>query len=875
MKLLHRTLFETSRTAEYFDLRELQAQTGQPANNFATVVLKELCDNALDAAEASGIPPEVTINIETTPDTIHIDVKDNGPGIPADVIKRILNFQTRSSDKAAYRSPTRGMQGNALKTVIGIPSALWCNDVHPVTIDSLGTRHQVKAWIDPSGELRIDHKQAALPDDFVGTSVSVVLPPDGQQFVPTYDARAFALFNPHALVKIWDFKTGIEHGNSDDDEILNSYHPTVDAASWRKYLPTDLSSAYWYDNASLTKLVFCHIADARRGGRDLTLREFVRQFRGLSGTSKAKAVCDQFIGISRLSDLEGKRDLIPTILEDMRTHSKAPSPDVLGFVGENHFRTCFDDWYGIKNDRFWYKRCSAISNGIPFIFEIAVARVDNGLESFHGVNFSPTFDDPLTGTHLSCTEIESHGTREFLRQCYADPILNWNHSNEHTAAAIHLVCPALQFMDRGKSRLQISHKMASEISETMWKALKVLYHEGKRREKDAARSERREQEKGQPRKLQGCSMKEAVFEVLPAAVKKATGGGSYPVSARTLYYQVRPLIQAHTLKELEYRYFSQELLTQYKETYGSIDGLYYDPRGILYEPHTGKSIPLGTREVEAYQFPPWRYNKILYVEKKGLWPVLQAARLAERYDLAVIAAEGYATEAARTLFSQADKGQGYQLFVLHDADPHGYNIARTLQEETRRMKGYDVKVIDLGLRIEEALALDLQTETFTRQKALPEGLKLTDKERDFFEGRKDGKSSWICKRVELNALNAPQFIEFIERKLGESGASGKVIPSDEALPTLAEELYMHEMGRFVERFISTLLSEDKIKESIIGEVVPDYGKSRGWIKEAFASDNSQSWDYALRNRFGTFIGEQKQLVRAKIRDMVFDAVHRM
>lgn len=118
---------------------------------------------------------------------------------------------------------------------------------------------------------------------------------------------------------------------------------------------------------------------------------------------------------------------------------------------------------------------------------------------------------------------------------------------------------------------------------------------------------------------------------------------------------------------------------------------------MLYEPHTGKAVPLGTREVKSYRFPDWLFNKILYVEKKGLLPILQAAKLAERYDLAIVAGEGYASEAVRLLFDTASKEQGAQLFVLHDADPHGYNIARTLREETRRMPGYQVEVIDLEL----------------------------------------------------------------------------------------------------------------------------------------------------------------------------------
>src|SRR5262249_32530947 len=153
------------------------------------------------------------------------------------------------------------------------------------------------------------------------------------------------------------------------------------------------------------------------------------------------------------------------------------------------------------------------------------------------------------------------------------------------------------------------------------------------------------------------------------------GEGKHRVSRHTLYYSVRPRVQKHTVRELTSSYFEQDLLTRYIQAHPEIAKLVYsEPRGTLYEPHTGVEVPLGTREFETYHFPSFRYNKILFVEKQGLWPVLKDAKLAERYDMAIIAGEGYATEACRILFQFA-KGK-YQLFVIHDADPWGYNIAR-------------------------------------------------------------------------------------------------------------------------------------------------------------------------------------------------------
>src|SRR5918999_618305 len=149
--VLQRTMFETNRDSEYFNVRELQAQTGQPVEMFVAVALKELADNALDACESAGIAPCLDITIRDTGGRLVMCVADNGTGIPPETVRRILNFQTRTSDKAVYRSPTRGAQGNALKTVLGMPCALGLRE--PVVIEAREMRHEILAWVDHDGEL--------------------------------------------------------------------------------------------------------------------------------------------------------------------------------------------------------------------------------------------------------------------------------------------------------------------------------------------------------------------------------------------------------------------------------------------------------------------------------------------------------------------------------------------------------------------------------------------------------------------------------------------------------------------------------------------------------------------------------------------------
>jgi hypothetical protein len=649
------------------------------------------------------------------------------------------------------------------------------------------------------------------------------------------------------------------------------YARTADLSDgWRKYLPSDPTSPWWYTEETLSTLLHAHLARVRGGAGDLPVKEFVKDFRGLARSAAAAKVCRLLPGLERITDFDDRPDAIGKLLGAMRTVAKKPSHKVMGAVGEGHFRERFEEWYGVE--KLWYK-AEAIETpeGIPYVIEAAVAETECPGELFYGVNFSPTFSDPLAGTWLAGPEFGSSGADGFLERACVSPS-----NGSCTAAAVHIISPATTFLDRGKTKLKITPTVARRIGEVLWRCSRTLYRQEQSRQRDAARQRRREAAR-EEKKPAECKLRDAVDAVLPQAMATASGDGRYPVSARTLFYHVRPLIQGLASRELEYGYFSQDLLPGYQRRRGVLDGLYYDPRGVLYEPHTGREIPLGTREVERYVFPSWLYDKILFVEKKGLWPILKAARLAERYDMAVVAAEGYATEAARILFAKAEKGQKYQLAVLHDADPDGYNIARTLQEETERMPGHSVKVFDLGLHLEEALTMGLQTETFTRKKALPKNLDLNAVEKEYFEGELvksewNNRRRWVGRRVELNTLSAPDLVRLIERRLEAAGIHGKVIPPDDVLAGEADQALVNVVSGLVKDFVDRLVPEDDQRRIVDRLAEGIKGELPRATREALTRDRVQPWRQALRTSVGSLIDDKLPDVEAEVESMVRDAI---
>jgi DNA topoisomerase VI subunit B len=157
---LERETFTVSRELEYFTEKELVTQTGYGRHLWwPRVILKETLDNAIDAAEQAGIAPEITVNVSDR----EILITDNGRGIPPEVVTKICDYATRTSDKRAYVSPTRGAQGNAWKTLLAIPYML--SDGAPATtvIESCRERNEIRVSLDQVARRpRIDNSQTRI-----------------------------------------------------------------------------------------------------------------------------------------------------------------------------------------------------------------------------------------------------------------------------------------------------------------------------------------------------------------------------------------------------------------------------------------------------------------------------------------------------------------------------------------------------------------------------------------------------------------------------------------------------------------------------------------------------------------------------------------
>jgi hypothetical protein len=142
---IERVAFTTSRLMEFCTEKELVAQTGHESYEWPPVIVKELVDNGIDACEEAEIAPVIKVTIATGKSgrPTRIVIEDNGPGIPPTTVTGIIDYNVRVSSREAYISPTRGRQGNALKTILPMSYVLGGKVKGETWIEARGRKHRL------------------------------------------------------------------------------------------------------------------------------------------------------------------------------------------------------------------------------------------------------------------------------------------------------------------------------------------------------------------------------------------------------------------------------------------------------------------------------------------------------------------------------------------------------------------------------------------------------------------------------------------------------------------------------------------------------------------------------------------------------------
>jgi hypothetical protein len=233
--------------------------------------------------------------------------------------------------------------------------------------------------------------------------------------------------------------------------------------AWEKWRPSNPTSAHWYGEAHLQRYLAAHVARDRDLGHERTVRAFVAEFRGLSGTAIQRRILDEvgcshrsladFFGVERVNSASVAR-----LLETMQKHSKPVPPKLLGVIGREHLKERFLAAGG-NADTFKYECRKGVEAGIPYVAEVAFGLHQSALSPdvapasrkfVTGVNWSAAIGNPFRSFGRTGEGLESG--LALARANASEPVIS----------AVHLAMARVQYADRGKSSVILNYARQSD-----------------------------------------------------------------------------------------------------------------------------------------------------------------------------------------------------------------------------------------------------------------------------------------------------------------------------------------------------------------------------------------------------------------------------
>jgi hypothetical protein len=587
-----------------------------------------------------------------------------------------------------------------------------------------------------------------------------------------------------------------------DDSVLDWAETAISLANGGKTYE-GRSSPHWYDADAFFELL--------QAARSQTVRELIATLDGCA-EPKAGKICSLFKGrLARdLDRFEASR-----LLAAAQAQTRKVPPHRLGALGRD---VLVGDGYACSK-RFFETGVARAGPraSIPLVIEVAVMRNDE-----------PSVELAINRTPAP-VEFEAIHKKTELHVFGCDLGHRMTVGRRPVAVDLHITTPYMPITTDGKTPNLFP--FVDDIIDLI--------------ERAAKRCRRATTGSGGTPIYQN----RAIISCLDAAIAHTSGGHRF--GQRQLYYSVRDLIKKRFLdvSESTYDYFC-DVITDHENKIGQdIPKMYRDNRGTLYHPHTGEEIPLGTLNVEGYQRPAWTFNKILYCEKEGFFPILKDVGWPEWNDCALMTSKGFASRAARDVIDMlGDTDEEIRFYCIHDADAYGTMIMQALQDATKARPARRVKVINLGLEPQEALDMGLQPEPVERKK---------DKIAPVAEYAKEWAKWLQTNRIELNAMTTPQLLAWLDGKFADQ--VGKVVPPTEVLIDRLEEETDAELRRQI--------TADVLREARVDERVAEALERHRPIIEArsrtirrdvareLEDDRSQPWGRPVERMAGEIAAE--------------------
>jgi hypothetical protein len=234
------------------------------------------------------------------------------------------------SSRETYISPTRGRQGNALKTILAMAYVLGNEGKGKTWIEARGVKHHILFSVNQIKQEPIVKNIQTRSRVTTGTRITMFWPvTDDSAELDFAEIRRvlmeFVWVNPHLTMTLrLDGKT---------------YQASATNLGWSKYRACDATSAHWYSLEQIERYAGALIArdqeQQRATRRKYTVRDFIAQFRGMSATDKQKEILRD-LGASHMSlhrffgsETKVNHQRMEKLLRLLKTHTRPVRPELL------------------------------------------------------------------------------------------------------------------------------------------------------------------------------------------------------------------------------------------------------------------------------------------------------------------------------------------------------------------------------------------------------------------------------------------------------------------------------------------------------------------------------------------------------------------
>jgi hypothetical protein len=826
------------RELDYIELHWLEKITGRPSHDWDIYIVKELLDNALDADElwARKEGKEITLDIELVYNhqreldiySLDIAVTNNAP-FPTDSLPSIFDFTSYASSKSHYKYPSRGQQGNALKTLLGIPYALrrefygdYNNLRKPLEIETSNQSFDVSLDIDEY-EQRVS---LVLPPPVSlnhsdKTSISVRMDRFVQEKERTTNdllmfARRFALLNPHVSFR-WRVHNSGERSQWDFERDK----------SWSGRF-NDTAPVHWYEYAQLKELL---LALERERGRDEPLARVLQVFAGFTAGEdpdgkNAKRLCEQLgfstVGSLRLAENHAqtlRHGLVPALTIEGRRVS-AEELGGLGSFLTNTLGQLFPLESAPEYRRIVYD--SPTDPAHPFVLEIALAHLSEGKRViWTGLNHTPTYEDPFYTKAFYLPNAQKapvYGLDGFL-DAYGQT------ADQPTLLVVHIICPNLAFQDFSKTVME-----TRPFREPVTGALHQLL------------TEYRTSHAPQVEDLQ-----QLVHDLLPKAIESLMVQQRY--SGSQLLHAVRRLLLKQLHEDNRQEFADNWLndpaangrLQGYIQTYATehqreMAGLIQIERGRLSLPvHPNGFRPISLNLIKDQDVQDACVNKILLVSEPELEAIITFNGLLPRFDAAILQLDDTFDACFEALLPHLRRFN-LPLVLLHHATAADCLLFHRLRTKLDAFNLQDVALYDIGLKPAQGLSLGLLTEP---------GSDGADRALLAQYLGEDEVAFLIDQRRQTNLFSFPfnQMIDWLENRFVELALAPKFIPSAAHLRATALSFVKKSVTDWVRMRLDELTNISFLADQATEMISSDFGLNDllARLKPALAEDPLKSW----------------------------------